>query len=213
MTVHNRWATGRTEAFSDGVFAIAITLLVLDIHVPLREFHDLWKGIASEWPSYLGYVTSFMAVGGMWLAHHAIFRRLSYVNEVVMRLNLVLLMAISFLPFPTGLAAQAVHSESAERAAVIFYGATLLVINVLLAALWSAVASDRSLLRDDVDQEEIGAIARAASPNIAFYLAATGFALVAPRVAAIGFLVIAARGVLQARGDTTTNVTPREQSA
>jgi hypothetical protein len=77
-TVGNRWDTGRTEAFSDGVFAIAITLLVLDIRVPESEFNHLWHGIAHQWPSYLGYATSFVTIGGIWLAHHGIFRRLRY---------------------------------------------------------------------------------------------------------------------------------------
>ena len=76
----DRWSTARTEAFSDGVFAIAITLLVLDITVPASDFDDLWRGIADQWPSYLGYVTSFMAIGGMWLSHHGMFRRLRYAN-------------------------------------------------------------------------------------------------------------------------------------
>ncbi|MGH3140935.1 MAG: TMEM175 family protein [Gaiellales bacterium] len=62
----NRWDTGRTEAFSDGVFAIAITLPVLDISMPEADFHDLWRGILNQWPSYLGYVTSFLTIGGIW---------------------------------------------------------------------------------------------------------------------------------------------------
>lgn len=76
----NRWDTGRTEAFSDGVFAFAITLLVLDIDVPESAFSHLWRGIADQWPSYLGYATSFLTVGGIWLVHHGIFRRLQYAN-------------------------------------------------------------------------------------------------------------------------------------
>jgi Endosomal/lysosomal potassium channel TMEM175 len=63
--VGNRWETGRTAAFSDGVFAIAITLLVLDIRVPASEFDNLWSGILHEWPAYLGYATSFLTVGGL----------------------------------------------------------------------------------------------------------------------------------------------------
>jgi uncharacterized membrane protein len=62
--VGSRWETGRTEAFSDGVFAIAITLLVLDIRIPTSEFDDLWSAILHEWPAYLGYVTSFLTIGG-----------------------------------------------------------------------------------------------------------------------------------------------------
>ena len=96
-----RWDTGRTEAFSDGVFAIATTLLVLDLAVPESEFHHLWHGIGHQWPGYLGYATSFLTIGGIWLGHHGIFRRLRYANGTVIRVNLLLLMAVAFLPFPT----------------------------------------------------------------------------------------------------------------
>ena len=142
--VRNRWETGRTEAFSDGVFAIAITLLVLDIRVPAEEFDDLWSGIVHEWPAYLGYATSFLTIGALWLAHHGVFRRLRYANNPVMRINLLLLMAVSFLPFPTRLVAEAIRDQSAESAAAIFYGATLLVITLLFSALWGAVARDET---------------------------------------------------------------------
>ena len=68
-----RWETGRVEAFSDGVFAIAITLLVLDLQMPEDAYGDLWKGFADQWPSYLAYVTSFLAIGAVWLEHHRLF--------------------------------------------------------------------------------------------------------------------------------------------
>jgi uncharacterized membrane protein len=96
VAVGDRWGTGRTEAFSDGVFAIAITLLVLEIGVPEADFENLWRGILHQWPSYLGYATSFVTIGGLWLAHHAIFRRLRYVNVHVMRINLLLLMVVAW---------------------------------------------------------------------------------------------------------------------
>lgn len=124
----NRWDTTRTEAFSDGVFAIAITLLVLDLDIPASEFDDLWAAIFHEWPAYLAYATSFLTIGGIWLAHHGIFRRLQYVDGRVMKVNLLLLMAVSFLPFPTRLAAEAVEFTDAERDAVIFYGARVLAV-------------------------------------------------------------------------------------
>ena len=197
----NRWETGRTEAFSDGVFAIAITLLVLEIGIPASEFDDLWSAIFHEWPAYLGYATSFLTIGGLWLAHHGIFRRLRYANNAVMRINLLLLMAVSFLPYPTKLVAEAIRDESAERAAAIFYGLCLLAIALLFSALWGAVARDRELLRPEVRDEEVNAILRAASPSIGFYAAAIGLAIVAPRAAAFGYLVIAVAGILRVRGD------------
>jgi uncharacterized membrane protein len=199
--VGNRWETGRTEAFSDGVFAIAITLLVLDIGIPASEFDDLWSAIFHEWPAYLGYATSFLTIGGIWLAHHGIFRRLRYANDPVMRINLLLLMAVAFLPFPTRLVAEAIRDESAERAAAIFYGACLLAIALLFSALWAAVARDRRLLMPEVGDDEVKAILLASSPSIGFYAAAIALAIVAPRAAAVGYLLIAVVAALRVRGD------------
>jgi uncharacterized membrane protein len=199
--VGDRWDTGRTEAFSDGVFAIAITLLVLEIGIPASEFDDLWSAIFHEWPAYLGYATSFLTIGGLWLAHHGIFRRLRYANNAVMRINLLLLMAVAFLPFPTRLVAEAIRDKSAERAAAIFYGACLLAIAVLFSALWAAVARDRRLLKPEVTDEEVNSILIASSPNIGFYAGAVALAILAPRAAAIGYLLIAVLSVLRVRGD------------
>ena len=111
-----RWETARVEAFSDGVFAIAITLLVLEIGVDPADFDHLWQALADEWPSYLAYVTSFLTVGGVWLAHHRLFSHLRYVDPMLMRLNILLLMVASFLPFPTGLLAEAFDVDKALHA-------------------------------------------------------------------------------------------------
>ncbi len=199
----DRWDTGRIEAFSDGVFAIAVTLLVLDIGIPESAFTNLWRAFAQEWPAYLAYVTSFVTIGGIWMLHHGIFRRLRYANSAIMRLNLLLLMAVSFLPFPTRLVAQAIHDSNAERAAVIIYGASLLVISLLFGALGLVIARDRGLLHPGVTEAEMAVLIRGPRPNIGFYVLVLVLAGVAPRVAAFGFLVIAARVVLGAQGDAT----------
>jgi TMEM175 potassium channel family protein len=78
------------------------------ISVPESDFDNLWKGIADQWPSYLAYATSFITIGGLWGLHHGIFRRLARADGVVMRLNILLLMLVSFLPFPTKLVAEAI---------------------------------------------------------------------------------------------------------
>ncbi len=198
----DRWGTGRLEAFSDGVFAIAITLLVLEISVPASAFEDLWKGIADQWPSYLAYATSFITIGGIWLAHHGIFRRLASADGMVMRLNLLLLMLASFLPFPTKLVAEAIDkSTGAERAAVIFYGLVLLAISVTTSGLWRYIAAHRDLLERDVTDRQVRAITLATTPSIGFYAAVVLLALLAPQVAAFGYLLIAVIGVFRQRGD------------
>ena len=197
----SQWSTGRIEAFSDGVFAFAITLLVLDIQVPESDFDSLVSGIAHQWPAYLGYATSFVTIGGIWMAHHGIFRRVRYANRQLMLVNLLLLMAVAFLPFPTRLVAEAIRTTGPERVAVIFYGAWLLVISLLLSALWGTVARDRSLLRPEVSEREINAILRATTPNLGFYVVVIVLAILAPRVAAFGYLVIAIITVLRTHGD------------
>jgi uncharacterized membrane protein len=198
----DRWDTSRIEAFSDGVFAIAITLLVLDIGVPEPAFANLWRGFADQWPSYLAYATSFVTIGGIWMLHHGVFRRLHYANNAVMRVNLALLMAVSFLPFPTRLVAEAITSGSAERAAVIIYGASLLVISLTFGGLSYAIARDPELLEPGVTAGEIRALVRAVQPNAGFYVGFTFLAGAAPRVAAFGFLFSSLTGVMRARGDS-----------
>ena len=131
---------------------------------------------------------------------------LQYANGWVMRVNLLLLMAVAFLPFPTKLVAEAIRNATAERAAVIFYGASLLVISLLFSALWASVGRDRSLLKADVSEKEVEAIARATTPNLGFYIAVIVLAFIAPKVAAFGYLAIAIVAVLRACGD---NGTPR----
>jgi len=209
----DRWATGRVEAFSDGVLAIAITLLVLEIHVPASEFDNLWHGIWSQWPSYLAYATSFLTIGAFWLLHHGVFRRLRYADARVMRINLLLLMAISFLPFPTRLMAEAIHDAQAERAAVITYGANLLVISILYALLWEAAVRGSGLLQPDVTPDEIRAIRRVASPSAGFYVLGGALAVFAPRVAVFWLLGVAITIVLRARGDTMPGGTRTREEA
>jgi uncharacterized membrane protein len=202
--VEEYWGTGRTEAFSDGVFAIAITLLVLEISVPESAFDDLWRSIADQWPSYLAYATSFLTIGGIWIAHHGIFRRLQYANRELMLINLSLLMATAFLPFPTKLMAEAIHDTDATRAAAIFYGASLLGISILLALMWASAARDRRVLRPEVTEQEISAIAIATAPNIGLYVAMIALAFFTPRVAVFGYLVIGIAALTRVRGDSTT---------
>jgi len=124
---------GRMEAFSDGVFAIAATLLVLDVAVhppgsPLEQ-------VLHAWPAYVAYVVSFLTIGAAWLAHTALTDRLAQSDSIFLRLNLLVLLAVAFLPFPTRLVADALQHTDAERVAVTIYGLTLLAIRLLGSAL------------------------------------------------------------------------------
>lgn len=104
--------TARMEAFSDGVFAIAITLLVLEIAVPAGSGDDLPRALLDQWPSYLAYLVSFSTIGAVWLAHTVITEHLDRANSMLIRLNLLLLMVASFLPFPTRLMAEYVREDA-----------------------------------------------------------------------------------------------------
>ena len=94
----------RLEAFSDGVFAIAITLLVIELHVPTSK-EALVAGLVHEWPRYLGYLVSFAFIGGVWISHSKLTRFIRVVDAPLMRLNLLLLLSVSILPFTTGVVA------------------------------------------------------------------------------------------------------------
>jgi uncharacterized membrane protein len=124
------------EAFSDGVIAIAITLLVLDL--ALRPPGSPVEQFLRAWPAYLAYVVSFTTIGAAWIAHSAITERLERVDSIFLRLNLVFLLTVSFLPYPTRLVAEALNEGTSwERMATVVYGITLLVIRLMLAALGS----------------------------------------------------------------------------
>src|SRR4029079_13892081 len=101
--------TTRLEAFSDGVFAIAITLLILEIKVPAgpeTQEHGLWRALLERWPSYVGYVISFATIGIMWVNHHALFKYISRVDRALLLATLLLLMTVSSLPYPTAVLAE-----------------------------------------------------------------------------------------------------------
>ncbi len=126
-------STTRMEAFSDGVFSIAATLLVLDIaiHPPGTALEQ----VLDAWPFYLAYVVSFLTIGAGWLGHTQLTERLARTDPLLLRINLLLLLVVAFLPFPTRLVADALHHESSERVFVTMYGLTLLAIRILGFAL------------------------------------------------------------------------------
>jgi uncharacterized membrane protein len=127
---------GRLVAFSDGVFAIAVTLLVLEIQPP-ADFGHLLRGLGALWSSYLAYALSFLLIGQVWVNHHVMFDRVRHVDRVVLFLNTLLLMVIAFLPFSTSLLAAALRAEQGLRTAVIAYGATLWTAAALFNIIWA----------------------------------------------------------------------------
>jgi uncharacterized membrane protein len=182
--------TGRLEAFSDGVFAIAVTLLVLDITVSAHAGQHLLRSVADLWPSYLAYVVSFATIGAAWLGHNAITEYLERTDAAFVRLNLMLLLVVSFLPFPTRLLADYIGQDSPERVAVTFYGISLLLATTLLMVLWR-YAVRAHLVRPDAADEEIQLLTERLTPGLAGYLVLIISGLFLPILAVIGYLAIA----------------------
>jgi uncharacterized membrane protein len=182
--------TGRLEAFSDGVFAIAITLLVLDIGVSATAGQDLGGAIRGLWPSYLAYVASFSTIGAAWLGHNAITEYLDRADPAFVRLNLLLLLIVSFLPFPTRLVAEYIHTDKAERVAVTFYGIILVLATTMLLVLWR-YAVRAKLVRPDLGDEEIELLTQRLTPGLGGYVVLIVTGLFVPVIAVIGYLGIA----------------------
>jgi len=143
----------RFNAFSDGVFAIVITLLVLELPVPPAGVPVL-PALAESWPDFLGYAISFAFVGGIWLSHAGLTKYLKRGDALSFRLNLVLLLFVSLLPFSTHLMVAHMEGEGA-REAVAVYGVNLLLASGMMTALLYYAAHDRYLVVDDVDDDKV----------------------------------------------------------
>jgi uncharacterized membrane protein len=128
--------TGRLEAFSDGVIAVAITLLVLNIDLPqLGKGETLAHGLAHNWPVYATYVTSFLTIGIIWINHHVMIGRLREADRTILFLNLLLLMSIAVLPFGTKLIAAYLRHSSGQHLAAAIYSGTFLIMAVFFSSL------------------------------------------------------------------------------
>jgi uncharacterized membrane protein len=182
--------TTRMEAFSDGVFAIAITLLVLEIAVPSGSEDDLLDAVLDQWPSYLAYLVSFATIGAVWLEHTVITEFLDRANSVLIRLNLLLLMVVSFLPFPTRLLGEYLGEDEPERVAVTIYGLNLLLTSVLVSVLWRYAVRER-LIRSDVADTDVKLLTRRLAPGLAGYVAVIVVGLFLPVLAVFAYLAIA----------------------
>ena len=163
--------TGRVEAFSDGVFAIAITLLILDVRVPrdLPETTTLAGVLLKQWPSYLAFITSFALIGIMWINHHKLFTFIKRSDHLLLVFNLLLLLGATVVPFTTSLLAEYIgHGE--QRVAALVYMGNFFVIAVFFNLLWRYAAHGRRLLGHDVSEDEVRSINRAYTLGPPVYL-------------------------------------------
>lgn len=143
----------RLEAFSDGVFAIAITLLVLTIAQP-SHYGDLGHDLAHRWPSLAAYIVSFAIIGIMWVNHHSVFSHLEVIDRPLIFFNLLLLMTIAFLPYPTGVLGQALARSHGTTTAAAFYGVTMILNAYAWVALWLWASRGRRLLSSSFPESE-----------------------------------------------------------
>ncbi|MGD0374121.1 MAG: TMEM175 family protein [Streptosporangiaceae bacterium] len=178
----------RMEGFSDGVFGFAATLLVVDL--ALRPPGSPLQQVLHAWPSYLAYITSFLTIGGAWLAHTGLTDQLARTDPVFLRINLLLLLVVVYLPFPTRLTAEALHNTSGERVFVTMYGLTLLAIRLLGSAL-DGYARREHLYSPHQDDEELHRDRRKLLPVVIGYVIAFPIGLALPVLAMTLYLGIA----------------------
>jgi uncharacterized membrane protein len=168
--------TTRLEAFSDGVFAIAITLLVLQIRLPEHGRGTLSHQLLHQWPSYIAYLISFVTIGIIWVNHHNVFGHIGRVDRPLMFINIFFLMFVALIPFPTFVVADFLH----ETAAAVLYGTALTITAVFFNILWQYVIRKPGILRVDADPREVDGITRSFWPGAFIYASATAVALASP---------------------------------
>jgi uncharacterized membrane protein len=183
-------STSRVEAFSDGVFAIAITLLILAVGIEQAFAEgELKQTLVDLWPAYIAYAVSFLTVGIMWANHHQVFRHFARVDRTLLLLNILLLMCISFTPFPTRVVAEHAKNADDRLAAAVLYGSTMTLTAICFFAVW--IYGSRRLLRPDTDLKEVSGITRSYLPGAPMYATATLIAFVSPVASLIIFAALA----------------------
>ena len=183
--------TTRLEAFSDGVFAIAATLLVLEFSVHAASGAHLGHALLHLWPSYLAYATSFLTIGVIWINHHYCVQTFARADRTLLFMNLLLLLVVGFLPFPTKLVAQYLQ-QPGEQAAVYAYDATFVVMAIVYNAWWRYASAGRRLIARDVPDSTLRAITRAFNPGVPMYVIALLVAIVSPLASVVVTFAIAA---------------------
>lgn len=187
--------TARLETFSDGVFAIAITLLVLELHAPSGE-ESLWRGLVDEWPQFAAYVNSFFIIGIMWVNHHSMFRQIVRVDRALLFLNLLLLLWTALLPFPTALISRNLgEGERDASVAEAVYSANLTLAAIAFSLIWMYAVRGGRLIRAPMGRREewrsigrfsVGTFIYAATIGLAFLSA--GLALAVQFLLAVYYL-------------------------
>jgi len=190
----------RVVSFSDAVFAITVTLLVLEIRPPTNHT-NLLHGLAALWPSYLAYALTFLFIGQVWANHHIMFDHIRAADRVILLLNTVLLMSVAFLPFTTSVLAGALHSGHGQRTAAVLYGIAFDATALTFNAIWQYARRHR-LLSETLDPAGATAIGRRFQLALAWLTTGVVLGLLLP---VLGLAVIVAFNVyywLPIRGES-----------
>jgi uncharacterized membrane protein len=180
----------RLEAFSDGVFAVAITLLVLEIAVPTGN--DLWHRLGDEWPSFASFFVSFWVIGIIWVNHHGVIDHLKRADRGVLYLNLLVLMSVVLIPFTTALMAEHLKSGDDEHVAAAVYSASFVLMAIAFGVLWEYIIRHREKLGVELTDEEVRRTSLAFQIGNPFYLLALVVAFISPEAVLV---IIAALAV------------------
>jgi uncharacterized membrane protein len=172
--------TNRLEAFSDGVFAIAITLLVLELNVPQGE--HLWEQLKDEWPSFAAFFVSFWVIGIIWVNHHGVLDHLARADRGVLYLNLLLLFTVVFIPFPTALLAEHLKSGESDNIAAIIYSGAFIAMSLAYGALWTYITNRKHLLGVELTDEQIRKTSVRFQIGTPFYVVQLAFAFISPAI-------------------------------
>jgi uncharacterized membrane protein len=179
--------TVRVVAFSDAVFAITVTLLVLEIRPPIDD-RNLLHELLALWPSYLAYAVTFLFIGQVWANHHVMFDHIRAADRVILLVNTLLLMVVAFLPFATSVLAEALRSAHEQRTAVVFYGIAFVVTALTFNAVWRYARRHR-LVNETLDPTSVKAISRRFQLALAWLVIGTVLGALLP---VVGVAVIAA---------------------
>ncbi len=194
--------TGRLEAFSDAVIAVAITLLILDIKVPdASSATGLWHALGDRWPNYASYAVSFLVIGIIWANHHSLIDVVERVNRPLALLNVLLLMAIVLIPFSTALMARYLPGGGARsHIAAAVYSFTFLLMSLGFSAIWLHASRGRRLLIAGFTDAELREITRGFTLGLPLYAVAIGIAFVSAPACLVLHAIVAIYYALAARG-------------
>lgn len=181
--------TTRLETFSDGVFAIAATLLVLELSVSSSD--ELGHALLHIWPQYFAYITSFVTIGIIWMNHHHTVSLIARTDRTMLFINNLLLLTVAFLPFPTKLVGDYLRGDG-EQAAALAYAATLVVMAILHQVWWQYARRNRRLIADETPDSALRAVDRAYWPGVPMYAAVFVVAFFSPLAAVLITFAIAA---------------------